>query len=76
MLEDWDARSDNTGKQTKETYLALHHTNALLEITKGCLSELSANYVLFGYISNRQFRSSIRTVQTTCRWTILFTSNL
>ena len=43
-LEDWDARSDNTRKLTRETYLALlHTTNALLEITEYCLSELSAN---------------------------------
>ena len=48
-LEEWDARSDNTRKLTKKTYLALHHiTNALLEITEYCLSELSANYVLLG----------------------------
>ena len=48
-LEDWVARSDNTGKLTKETYLALHHTtNALLKITECCLSQLSANYVPFG----------------------------
>ena len=41
-LEDWDTRSDNTGKLTKETYLPLHHTrNALLEITEYCFSELS-----------------------------------
>ena len=42
LLEDRDTRSDNTGKLTKETYLALHHTrNALLEITEYCFSELS-----------------------------------
>ena len=48
-LEDWVASSNNSGKLTKETYSALHHTtNALLEITEYCLSELSANYVLLG----------------------------
>ena len=48
-LENWNARSDNTGKLTKETFSALHHTtNALLEISNYCLTELKANYVLLG----------------------------
>ena len=48
-LENWNARSDNTGKLTKETFSALHHvTNALLEISDYCLTKLKANYILFG----------------------------
>ena len=48
-LENWNARSDNTGKLTKKAFSALHHTtNALLEISNYCFTELKANYVLLG----------------------------
>ena len=48
-LSTWTDVKEVGGKLTKETFGALiHTTDALLEISKYCLQELGANYVLLG----------------------------
>ncbi|XP_064093175.1 uncharacterized protein LOC135205849 [Macrobrachium nipponense] len=48
-LEIWDETKEFGGTLTKETFTALKHTtNAMLEVTKYCLTEFHMEYVLTG----------------------------
>ena len=48
-LESWDSIPGKSGKLTKETFTALHHTTyAILELTQNCTEEMKMVYILPG----------------------------
>ena len=57
-MESWDSIPGKSGKLTKETFTALHHTtHAILELIQYCTEESKMVYILSGKFQTDQLEA-------------------